>query len=74
MGHFSPAHWLKVNPSPLLLRLSHHNGQTWDSYTLSKENSKKTSASRDQHFFKWKSATFAILRNIDIGCILMHNF
>ena len=49
---------------------------------LTQRRSKKIYESRDtplefcwhQHFFKRKSANFAISRNTDIDCILIHNF
>ena len=69
--------------APPLWNLSHisYNDETWLSYTSPKEVPKNiwitwhtpwvllTSA-----FFHPKSANFAISRNIDAGCMLIHNF
>ena len=51
------------------------------SYTLPKEDPKKLWMAGytswvllTSGFFNWKSAKFAISRNSDIGCILIHNF
>ena len=83
MGFFGAAReWrgAKRPPLPKIFHIS-YNDETWHSYTLPKENPKTiwitchtpwvllTSA-----FFHQKSANFAISRNTDIDCILIHNF
>ena len=67
-------------PLPKTLHIS-YNDEAWHSYTSPKEYPKSvwitwhtpwfllTSA-----FFHWKSANFAMSRNTDIDCILIHNF
>ena len=86
MGFFGAAHgwgWRvgKKVPSPYNLSHIFCNDETWHSYTLPKEDPQNiwvtshnpwvllTSA-----FFHWKSGNFAISRNTDIDCILIHNF
>ena len=67
---------------PSLKSVTHtHNDETWHSYTLPKEDQKKymnhvTHPLSSAHFsiFHRKSANFAISRNRDINCILVHNF
>ena len=51
--------------------------QWWNFYTLPKEDSKDVThdlSSLDISIFHKKSANFAISRNVDIDCTLVHNF
>ena len=49
--------------------------ETWDSYTLHKEDPRHSPwVLLKSAFFHRKSANFAISRNTDINCILIHNF
>ena len=66
----------KGNPPKSMSHIS-YNGETWRSYTLSKEDHDSwhtiwilvTLA-----FFHLKSAIFVSSKNTDIDCILVHNF
>ena len=58
-----------------------YNDETWRSYTLPKEDPRNTWIMwhtpwvlLTSPFFHRKSTNFAISRNADIDCILMHNF
>ena len=57
------------------------NDETSQGYTLCKEDPKNIGIMGHtpwillaSAFFHWKSADFAILRNTDIDCILIHDF
>ena len=88
--YFNPTHagfygtphtWGGKAKRPPFLKYISYNDETWYSYTLPKEDLKTiwitwhallillTSA-----YFKRKSASFAILINTDINCILIHTF
>ena len=82
-GLFGAVHGIVGAKRPLSLKSVKHTLQWWnlDSYTLPNENQKKIWVTRQipwvlltPAIFDRKSATFAISRNIDRGCILIHNF
>ena len=83
MGLFGAAHgW--GEGGPLSLKSSAHILQWWNVgqfYTLPKKDSKYIWITWHtpwlllrSGFFHWKSTKFAISRNTDIDCILVHNF
>ena len=84
MGFFGAAHVLGGGggkPSPLNLSRISYNEKTWHSYTLPKEDPKSIWITWHTSwvplilaFFHQKSAKFAISRNADIDCIVIHNF
>ena len=81
--HFWGCSWMREGEDPAPKNLSDisYNNETWHSYTLPREDPKNiwitchilwvllTSA-----FFHQKAASFAISRNTDIDCLLVHNF
>ena len=71
----------KKAPRPLNLSHISSNDETWHIYTLPKEDPKKYMnhvthplSSAEISIFYRKSANFAVSKNTDIDCNLIHNF
>ena len=80
VGFFGDAYGLGGGTKKNLSHIS-YNDETWHSYTLAKGDPKNIWITWHtpwvlmiSAFFQRKSANFAISRNTDIDCILIHNF
>ena len=84
-GPFWGCSWMgrRIKITPPHINLSHifYNDETWQNNTLPKEDPKNIQITwhapwtlLTSAFFHRKLANFAISRNIDVQCILIHNF
>ena len=82
MGFFGATHgWWGEEPPSLKLTQIFYNDEPWHCYILPKENPKKLQYRwhvpwilLTSVLFHRKSAILVLSENIDIDCILIHNF
>ena len=73
--------WGQKDPPPQNLSHISYSDETWHNYTLSKDDPKNISITwhtswvlLTSAFFHRKPENFALSKNTDIDCILIHNF